>query len=126
MGASAGTDKNLRIWGMDFGDCRSCIIAHLDAITQVRFISNTHLCISSGKDRTIRLWDCDSFNPLFVVDAHLSEVWALAISYQGDIVLSGGHDRAIRRWERNTQTNELEVMYHHSESPNLSKTIVGR
>jgi U3 small nucleolar RNA-associated protein 12 len=54
-------DKNIRIWGLDFGDCHKSIFAHDDSIMAIRFIPNTHMFFSASKDRTIKCWDADNF-----------------------------------------------------------------
>lgn len=32
---SGSADKNIKIWGLDFGDCHKSLFAHQDAVTQV-------------------------------------------------------------------------------------------
>ena len=58
---SCSADKNIRIWGLDFGDCHKSIFAHDDCIMAIRFIPNTHMFFSASKDRTIKCWDADNF-----------------------------------------------------------------
>jgi U3 small nucleolar RNA-associated protein 12 len=33
---SGSADKNIKIWGLDFGDCHRSLFAHADSIMQVR------------------------------------------------------------------------------------------
>jgi WD40 repeat protein len=40
---SGGADKNIRIWGLDFGDCHRSIFAHESNITQARSPWSQHL-----------------------------------------------------------------------------------
>ena len=35
---SGSADKNIKIWGLDFGDCHRSIFAHSDSIMQVRHL----------------------------------------------------------------------------------------
>lgn len=37
--ASGSADKNLKIWGMDFGDCHRSLFAHQDSVMQVPQLS---------------------------------------------------------------------------------------
>jgi WD40 repeat protein len=37
--ASGSADKNLKIWGMDFGDCHRSLFAHQDSVMQVSHLS---------------------------------------------------------------------------------------
>jgi WD40 repeat protein len=43
-------DKNVKIWGLDFGDCHRSMFAHDGAVTAIKFMPNTHYFFSGGKD----------------------------------------------------------------------------
>lgn len=58
---SGSGDKNLKIWGLDYGDCHKSILAHELAVTGVALVKNTHLAFSCSRDRLIKYWDCDTF-----------------------------------------------------------------
>jgi U3 small nucleolar RNA-associated protein 12 len=57
---SGSADKNIKLWGMDFGDCHKSFFAHQDSVTQVKFVKKTHYFFSASKDKVIRYWDADS------------------------------------------------------------------
>ncbi|KAA8516595.1 hypothetical protein F0562_016899 [Nyssa sinensis] len=48
---SGSADKNMKIWGLDFGNCHKSIFAHADSVMAVQFVRNTHYMFSVGKDR---------------------------------------------------------------------------
>lgn len=56
---TASADKNIKIWGLDFGDCHKSIFAHDDSVMQVKFVPGTHYFFSASKDRVIKYWDAD-------------------------------------------------------------------
>lgn len=97
---SGSADKNVKIWGLDFGDCHKSFFAHDDSVMQVTFVPRTHYAFSCGRDGALCYWDCDKFHQLLVLRGHYGECWALAVGAFGDLVVTGGHDRSIRRWER--------------------------
>ena len=39
--ATGSADRNVKIWGLDFGDCHKSLFAHDDSITGLRFLPNT-------------------------------------------------------------------------------------
>ena len=39
---SGSADKNVKLWGMDFGDCHKSFFAHMDSVTTVKFVKKTH------------------------------------------------------------------------------------
>ncbi|XP_046847985.1 WD repeat-containing protein 3-like [Xenia sp. Carnegie-2017] len=97
---SGGVDKNIKIWGLDFGDCRKSIFAHDDSVMAVKFVPKTHYFFSASKDKTIKYWDADRFLHVTTLEGHHSEIWSLAISHDGEFVISGSHDKSLRLWER--------------------------
>ncbi|XP_049851642.1 WD repeat-containing protein 3-like [Schistocerca gregaria] len=97
---TGSADKNVRIWGTDFGDCHKSIFAHDDSVTQVVFVPKTHYFFSSGKDGLVKFWDADKFELVLTLSGHTSEVWAMAISADGNLLATGSHDRGIRVWAR--------------------------
>lgn len=56
---SGSADKNVKLWGMDFGDCHKSFFAHQSSVTCVKFVKGTHYFFSCSKDRAIRYWDAD-------------------------------------------------------------------
>lgn len=59
--ATGSADRNLKIWGMDFGDCHKSIFGHDDSITAVQFVPRTHYMFTCGKDGKVKHWDADTF-----------------------------------------------------------------
>ena len=69
---TGSSDKNVKIWGMDFGDCHRSIYAHDDSVMQVAFEKDSHYFWSVGKDQTVKYWDGDkvSFFSRFTTTDH--------------------------------------------------------
>lgn len=106
--ASAGADKTIKIWGLDFGDTHRTLHGHGDSITDLRFVRRTHNFFTACKDGTVRYWDGDRFEQILLLNGHCAEVNCLAISRTGAFVLSGGMDRQVRVWERTKDIVFLE------------------
>jgi U3 small nucleolar RNA-associated protein 12 len=106
--ASGSADKNVKLWGLDFGDCHKSIFAHSDSIMQVRFVPQTHYLFTCSKDKTIKEWDGDKFEQIQKLDGHHGEIWALAVARWGNFVVSAGHDRSIRLWNKSEEQIFLE------------------
>jgi U3 small nucleolar RNA-associated protein 12 len=117
--ATAGADKTIKIWGLDFGDTHRTLHGHTDSITDLKFVRKTHYFFTASKDGTIRYWDADRFEQILLLNGHAAEVSCLAVSRTGAYVLSGGMDRQIRVWERTKdmvfleeeRERELEAMF---------------
>lgn len=105
---SGSADKNVKLWGLDFGDCHKSIFAHQDSILKVQFVHDTHYFFSCSKDKTIKYFDGDKFEQIQKLDGHHGEVWAMAINRWGTLVVTGSHDKSIRLWCKTDEQLFLE------------------
>jgi U3 small nucleolar RNA-associated protein 12 len=131
---TCSADKNVRLWGLDFGDCHKAFFAHHDSIHQVKFVphnqdGNGHNFFSSSKDKTIKYWDGDKFEQIQRLDGHHGEIWALIVSRTGNFIVSASHDKSIRVWEQTDEQifleeekeKELEELYEKTLATSLEK-----
>jgi U3 small nucleolar RNA-associated protein 12 len=93
--ATSSLDKNIRLWGLDFGDCHRAIRAHDDYVTCVRFILGSHHLISSSRDGTVKHWDGDTWELIQVLRVHNGPIWWLALTGFGSYLATCGADRRI-------------------------------
>lgn len=56
---TGSADKNIKLWGLEFGDCHRSLFAHSESIMQVQFVPNTHYFFSASKDKLVKYWDGD-------------------------------------------------------------------
>lgn len=65
---TCSADKNVKIWGLDFGDCHKSIFAHDESVMQVAFEGTdardgdakaSHNFWTVGKDKMVKYWDGD-------------------------------------------------------------------
>ncbi|KAI4863895.1 WD40 repeat-like protein [Hypoxylon rubiginosum] len=137
---TCSADKNIRIWGLDFGDCHKALLAHQDSILQVKFLPNNregngHHFFSASKDRTIKYWDGDKFEQIQRLDGHHGEIWALAISQSSEppFIVSASHDKSIRVWEETDEQifleeereKEIEELYESTLTKSLEQDLDG-
>uniref|UniRef100_A0A7G3B4Q4 Putative wd40-repeat-containing subunit of the 18s rrna processing complex n=1 Tax=Lutzomyia longipalpis TaxID=7200 RepID=A0A7G3B4Q4_LUTLO len=102
-------DRNVKIWGLDFGDCHKSLFAHDDSVLGVQFIPHTHMFFSCGRDGKIKEWDADTFEKISTLPAHhIGEANALAVSPNGMLVVSAGSDRVVRLFEKTDEPIVLE------------------
>lgn len=134
MIVTCSADKNVRLWGLDFGDCHKAFFAHQDSILQVAFVphnqdGNGHHFFSASKDKTIKYWDGDKFEQIQRLDGHHGEIWALAVSRTGKFLVSASHDKSIRVWEETDEQifleeekeKELEELYESTLATTLEQ-----
>lgn len=102
-------DRNVKIWGLDFGDCHKSLFAHDDSVLGVQFIPQTHMFFSCGKDGKIKEWDADTFEKITTLPAnHVGEANSLAVSPNGMFLVTTGTDRVVRLFEKTDEPIVLE------------------
>ena len=129
---TCSADKNIRLWGLDFGDCHKAFFAHQDSIMQVAFVphnqdGNGHHFFSASKDNMIKYWDGDKFEQIQKLEGHHGEIWALAVSRTGEFFVSASHDKSIRVWNQTDEQifleeereKELEELYESTLTTSL-------
>ncbi|KAL9604791.1 MAG: hypothetical protein Q9219_000239 [cf. Caloplaca sp. 3 TL-2023] len=129
---TCSADKNVRIWGLDFGDCHKAFFAHQDSIMQVVFVphnqdGNGHHFFSASKDRMIKYWDGDKFEQIQKLEGHHGEIWAMTISRTGEFLVTASHDKSIRIWQQTDEQifleeereKELEELYDNTLNASL-------
>lgn len=62
--ATGSSDRNIKIWGLDFGDCHKSIFAHDDSVTGLSFVPGTHYIFTCGKDGKVKQWDADIYQKI--------------------------------------------------------------
>ena len=67
---SGASDRTLRMWGLDGGDCRHVLEGHTGAVTAVACHPDGRYAISSADDDTLRVWDLDSGACRHVLEGH--------------------------------------------------------
>jgi WD40 repeat protein len=71
--ATGSADRNVKIWGMDFGDCHKSIFAHEDSVTGLQFVSRTHYFFTCGKDGKVKQWDGDTYDKIITLQVSLHQ-----------------------------------------------------
>ena len=94
--ATGSADKNIKIWGMDFGDCHKSLFPHDDSVMQVAFVPQTHYFFSAGKDGVVKYWDGGKHEIILKLEGHQSQIWCMVVSSLGDFVVTGSHDKSLR------------------------------
>jgi len=109
---TGSADKNVKLWGMDFGDIHKSIFAHSDSITCVQFIRGTHYFLTASKDQTVKFFDGDTYDEVFVFDCFFGACWVVASSSVGDYFIAAGADKCLRVWR---QTEEQGFVFEEKQ-----------
>ena len=102
--ASVSSDKTVKIWGMDYGNCHKSLIAHEKAALVVRFVPETHFFFTAGKDGIVKYWDGDAKSLILQLQGHCGDIWDMIVSSEGDFIMTTGSDLSLRIW---AQTEDM-------------------
>ena len=107
---SGASDKSLRIWGLDFGDCRKILKIHQERVSGISELKHdgflasaqgpVQTCISSDRKGNIFYWDAQSFQIVQKFTSHRGDVTSISSANHGDWFISTGKDRLITFWNR--------------------------
>lgn len=105
---TAATDKTVKVWGLEFGDCRRSFWCGQSVPRCVRFQPKTHLFFTGATDGVITYWDCDRLDSVAPLNSGGSSVRHLVVSSDGEILMSVAEDRMFRLWYRSDEQMFLE------------------
>ncbi|EDX83921.1 hypothetical protein S7335_1618 [Synechococcus sp. PCC 7335] len=100
--ASASSDKTLRLWHAQSGDCLRTLEGHTNWIWSIAFSPQGNLLASGSADKTVKLWDVDNGRCLKTLLGHGNVVRSLAFSPKGDYLASVSEDETIKLWDVKT------------------------
>ncbi|CAH8675242.1 unnamed protein product [Schistosoma rodhaini] len=85
---TGSTDKTVRLWELQFGNCQRRFTSHSEPITCVRFIPHTSLAVSSDKGGQIKQWDIKKFREITTFKGHNGSVTCLATTITNTALLT--------------------------------------
>jgi WD40 repeat protein len=99
MVASGGSDRSLRLWDLESGECLQTLQGHSAFVSGVAWHPSGKRIVTSSADGTLRVWDLDQERCVQVLEGHRGPVRDLAITQDGRIALSAGQDGSIGVWD---------------------------
>lgn len=121
MLASGSADKNIKLWGLDFGDLHRSIIAHDDYVLTVSFIPSTHYIASGGRDGTVKLWDGDSWSLIQQLPNSTGAVQCVSVAPDGAFFAVCGADRHLQAYARTE-----ELLFPQEETQRLMERAIDK
>ena len=101
-------DRNIKIWGLDFGDCHRSIFAHDEAVVGVEFLPKTHQFFSAGLDNKLNRWDADvgqlisSHHQQGITCLVASPLQKMTVNNEQYLV-TGANDGSLRFWRKSDE-----------------------
>jgi len=116
--ATAGHDETIRIWDLETGHQKDCLVGHTNHVMSVRFSSDGSRLVSASKDATARIWDFQSGKELIQLCGHTAGVSHALFSPDDQQIATSSRDQTARLW--NSSTGEEQACLQHQ---NELKTV---
>ncbi len=121
MIATAGYDREIKLWDSRSGELLRSMSGHNGAIYDLAFSSNGKVLVSGCADETVKLWSVATGKRLNTLGQPEGEVLAVDVSVDGKFVVAGSADNRLRVWTLSSsdqaQTNPIFVTRSVSDSP---------
>ncbi len=130
--ATAGYDRQIRLWQIDSGELRATLSGHNGAVYDLVFSRDSSTLWSASADQTVKVWDVASATRLDTLGQPEGEVFALCLRESANgsqplQVLAIGADNRLRVWksqltdsERNHSLQETRFV---DETPLLAMAV---
>jgi U3 small nucleolar RNA-associated protein 12 len=121
---SGSADKNVKIWGLDFGDCHKSLLAHEDSVMSVRGVM-IHAMQCSVACGPSSLWTVAGLLQL--------TAWPMGVVGRGQVqfvpnthyFFSCGKDKTIKYWDADKFEHIFTLDAHHAEVWTLALSSQG-
>ncbi|KNB07800.1 hypothetical protein FOXG_19913 [Fusarium oxysporum f. sp. lycopersici 4287] len=104
--ASGSSDKMIRIWNAETGECEQELKGHRDYVRSVVFSHDSKKVASASDDNIIRIWNAETGECEQEVKGHSSYVNSIVFSHDSKKVASASDDKTIRIWNAETGKSE--------------------
>ncbi|CAG7719401.1 unnamed protein product [Allacma fusca] len=118
---SCSSDKTVRVWGLDFGDCHATM-KHSDGLVSCAFQERTHYIFSIAKD-SLNVYDGDNHQRVQTLKAHV-EGGATCMGVGGLYVATAGRDQTIRLYNRTQDILVIDDEREQEREEELEKDAV--
>jgi WD40 repeat protein/serine/threonine protein kinase len=110
--ASGGSDRALRIWGWESGECERTLQGHQAFISALAWHPSENRIVTASADGTARLWDLEEGRCLRILEGHRGPIRAVAVADGGATVLTAGQDGRVGVWDAATGENTRFLRGH--------------
>ena len=103
--ASGGSDRALRLWNVQSGECERTLQGHQAFISALAWHPTEPVIVTASADGTARLWNFVEGRSVHVFEGHRGPIRSVAVAAGGRVVLTGGQDGLIGVWDTATGEN---------------------
>lgn len=110
--ATGSSDKTVRLWDVQTGECVRIFIGHHGGIQCLAFSRDGKYCASAGEDKQIMIWDIASGKVVNTLKGHTDDILTIEFNEKGNLIASGSLDNTLRVWNLKQSTNKYVYFYN--------------
>jgi WD40 repeat protein/serine/threonine protein kinase/cytochrome c-type biogenesis protein CcmH/NrfG len=111
--ASGGSDRSLRLWNLETGECESTLQGHKAFISGVAWHPTEPWVVTASADGTLMIWDADRGSRVQVLKGHRGPVRDLVLDGDRNLAFSAGDDGTVGVWDVVSGENVRFLRGHH-------------
>lgn len=111
--ASGSSDKRIKIWDLETGECRATLEGHAGSVYDVVITPNRLMVVSCSSDGTIRAWDSNSGRQIRKFEKWFRSVNCLAC-ISDESLIAGTSEGGVIRWSINSESYDIFPRSHDS------------
>jgi len=114
---SGSTDKTVKIWDLETGECRLTLEGHTARVNSVAIMPDGQRILSGSKDGSIRIWDAADGRVVASWKASEDAVCSVAVAPDGRRIITSGGDRdpTLKIWDVASQ-QRLATLKGHTKA----------
>ncbi len=99
LAASGGSDRCLRIWNTESGECERTLQGHVAFVSGLAWHPTGPWIVTASADSTARVWNLEQGRSVHVLEGHHGPLRGVALAGGGELVLTAGQDGVVGVWE---------------------------
>ena len=120
---SGSSDNNLKVWGLESGQCLATFGGHTNSIHAIAVTPDGKKIVSSSYDKTLKVWDLESGLCISNLIGHSEWVGGIAITPDGKKVVSGSLDKTLKVWDLESGLCLLTLKGHTEAIPEFGVAV---
>ena len=96
---SGSTDKTIRIWDIESGECIQKLEGHTGGVRCLCISNDGAQIISGSEDKSLRIWDLQTGSPIRILLGHENWVTSLCTLPNTRLIVSCSSDKTVRVWD---------------------------
>lgn len=122
LASASAADGAIKVWNIDSNACIATLIGHSSWVSQLEFLPQSDVLVSSSGDRTVKIWDICTATCTATLEGQSEPHYkTIAFSHDYNMLASGTDDGNIDIW--NISAGERQIKLLDSDQVRTVRTV---